>query len=139
MTDELLMNATPRNLWRSVGAVVAGMLVVVVLSLVTDEMLHRTHVYPPWEHGLHDPSLNLLALSYRCLFNVVGGYVTALLAPRNVVRHLWIFALISFALGVVGAIATIPMNLGPAWYPILLALSAFPCTWVSWRLYRARA
>jgi len=132
------VGAIPRKLWRSTGAVFAGILTVVVLSLVTDEVLHITHVYPPWEQGMREPSLNLLALSYRCVFNVIGGYVTAWLAPRNAVRHLWVFAWIGFGLGVLGAVATIPMNLGPAWYPILLALSAFPCTWLSWKLYRAR-
>jgi hypothetical protein len=128
----------PRNLWRSTGAVLAGVLAVIVLSLVTDELFHMAQVYPPWDQAMHDPRLNLLALSYRCVYNVVGAYITARLAPRNPPRHLWVFALIGFALGTAGAIATIPMNIGPAWYPILLAVSAFPCTWLGWVIYRAR-
>ena len=116
----------------------AGMATVVALSLLTDQLLHVLAVYPPWGQPMRAPALNLLALGYRCIYNVVGSYLTAQLAPRNPRRHLWVFALIGFALGAVGAIATIPMDLGPAWYPILLALSAFPCTWAGWALYLRR-
>ena len=131
-------NEPPRNLWRSVGAVFSGMLIVIVLSLATDQVLHVLNVYPPWGQGLYEPSLNLLALAYRCVFNVAGAYLVARVAPRNPVRHLWVFAIIGFALGSIGAIATLPLKLGPAWYPILLAISAFPCTWLAWVLFRSR-
>jgi len=131
------MNTPSRNLWRSTGAVLAGVLAVIALSLVTDEVFHVLHVYPPWDQAMHEPGLNLLALSYRCVYNVIGACITARIAPRNPARHLWVFALIGFALGTAGAIATIPMNIGPAWYPVLLAISAFPCTWLGWVLYGA--
>jgi len=127
----------PRNLWRSTGALIAGMLAVIVLSLGTDQVLHVIHVYPPWGEAMYAPGLNLLALSYRCVYNVIGATITARLAPRNPRRHLWVFAWIGFALGTVGAIAAMPLNLGPTWYPTLLAISAFPCTWFGWVLYRA--
>src|SRR6267142_2582692 len=102
------MTALPRNLWRSTGAVLAGVFAVVALSLGTDEVLHMTQVYPPWDRPMHEPGLNLLALSYRCVYNVIGAYITARIAPRNPSRHLWVFALIGLALGTAGAIATIP-------------------------------
>ena len=138
------MNATatptaPRNLWRSAGAILAGMLTVIVLSLGTDEILHLTQVFPPWDAKFDDPGLNALALTYRCIYNVIGAILAARLAPRNVARHLWIFALIGLALGTLGAAATIPMHLGPAWYPILLAISALPCTWIGALIFRARS
>jgi hypothetical protein len=114
------------------------MVAVILLSLGTDQVLHMLDVYPPWGQALREPGLNLLALSYRCVYNAIGAYITAKFAPRNPRRHLWTFAFIGFALGIVGAIATIPMNLGPAWYPILLAVSAFPCTWIGWVVFRAR-
>jgi len=131
------MTARPRNFWRSTGAVLAGVFAVIALSLGTDELLHIAQVYPPWDRPMHEPGLNLLALSYRCVYNVIGAYITARIAPRNPSRHLWVFALIGLALGTAGAIATIPLNIGPAWYPILLAVSALPCTWLGWVLYRA--
>ena len=130
------MTAPPRNLWRSAGAVLAGMIAIVVLSLATDEVLHVLEVYPPWGEPMHKPALNLLALSCRYIYDVAGAWVAAALAPRNPARHLWVFACIGFALGTAGAIAAIPLDLGPAWYPIALAASALPCTWLGWVLYQ---
>ena len=127
-----------RNVWRSTVAVVAGVISVIVLSLGTDEMLQVAGVLPQPGEAMPEPGLNLLALGYRCAFNVVGAYITALLAPRRPLRHVQLFALIGFVLGTIGAIVTIPMKLGPAWYPILLTLSALPCAWLGWLIYRAR-
>ena len=133
------MTAEPRRLGRSIGAVAAGLLVVVVLSLATDQLLHVLHVYPPWGQPMYQTGLNVLALSYRLVFTVLGYYVTARLAPRAPLKHLWILAGIGLALGTVGAVTTIPMHMGPAWYPIALAATALPCAWVAAAIYRARA
>jgi hypothetical protein len=87
---------------------------------------------------MYDPALNLLALSYRIVYTVLGGYITARFAPHSPMRHVWVYGFIGFALGLAGAIATIPMNLGPAWYPIAIALTALPCAWLGGVLYRVR-
>lgn len=128
----------PRHLGRSIWAVVAGFLVVVVLSLATDQVLHVLNVYPPWGQPMHQPALNALALSYRLVYTVLGYYVTARLAPSAPMKHVWILAFIGLAMGVAGAVTTIPMNLGPAWYPIAIAATALPCAWVAGVLFRAR-
>jgi hypothetical protein len=36
------------NIWKSIGAVLAGILVGAVLSIVTDVALHAARVFPPW-------------------------------------------------------------------------------------------
>jgi hypothetical protein len=46
--------------------------------------------------------------------------------------------MIGFVLSAAGAIATIPMKLGPAWYPILLALSALSTAWFGGVLHRRK-
>jgi hypothetical protein len=33
--------------------------------------------------------------------------------------------------------ATPPLNLGPAWLPIAIVLSALPCTWLGGALHRS--
>jgi hypothetical protein len=43
---------------------------------------------------------------------------------------------IGFVVGTAGAIATIPMQLAPAWYPIAIAVTALPCAWLGGALYR---
>jgi hypothetical protein len=42
-----------RNLWRSTGAIVLGIVAIVLLSLGTDEVLHILQVYPPWGQPMH--------------------------------------------------------------------------------------
>ena len=120
---------------RSIGAVLLGFVVVVVLSLGTDQVLHVLGVYPPWGQPMNDPGQNLLALGYRCLYGVLGSYLTAKFAPHSPMRHALIGGAIGFVVSTAGAIATIPMHLGPAWYPILLALSALPTAWLGGAWY----
>jgi hypothetical protein len=72
---------------RSTGAVFLGFIVVVALSLGTDQVLHSLGVYPPWGQPMYATGLNLLGLSYRIVYAIVGSYIAARLAPRNPMRH----------------------------------------------------
>lgn len=129
-------DSRPRRLARSIGAVLVGFVTVVILSLGTDQVLHVLNVYPPWGQPMYDPGLNLLALSYRIVYTVIGSYLTARFAPHSPMRHVWVLGFIGLFFGTAGAIATIPMNLGPAWYPTALALTALPCAWIGGVLNR---
>jgi hypothetical protein len=130
-------NPSQRRLWRSTGAVLPGLLAVAALSLGTDQAFHMLEVYPPWGQPMPDPGLNLLALAYRIVYAILGSYIAARLAPRNPMRHAMILGVIGFLLSLAGAITAIPMNLGPAWYPIALVVTALPCAWCGGAL-RAR-
>ena len=94
----------PRRLLRSTVAVLLGFVAVVVLSLGTDQVLHALKVYPPWGQPMYDSGLLVLALAYRCVYNVVGGYIAARLAPRNPMRHALILGGIGFVLGLGGVL-----------------------------------
>jgi len=136
MTAPAASTGSPRRqLGRSVLAVFTGFLVVIVLSLGTDEVLRLLQVYPPWNQPMPEPGLNLLALSYRLVYDTVGSYLMARLAPYAPMRHVWVGAAIGFVLSSAGAVQAIRMNLGPAWYPILLALSSWPTAWIGGHLY----
>jgi hypothetical protein len=136
MTVPMTKTSThPRRLGRSVAAVFLGFITVVVLSLGTDQVLHVLQVYPPWGQPMFDPVLNLLALSYRIVYTIVGGYITARLAPQNPMRHALALGVIGTVVGTAGAIATIPMHLGPSWYPIALVVTALPCAWLGGALH----
>ena len=125
-----------RSWWRSAGAVFIGFIAVVGLSLGTDQIMHVLNVYPPWDEPMNETSDNLLALAYRCVYGAAGSYLAARFAPRNPMRHAMILGVIGFALSLLGAIATIPMKLGPAWYPIALVVTALPCAWLGGVLQR---
>jgi hypothetical protein len=137
MTIPMTTTSThPRRWWRSTAAVVIGFVAVVVLSLGTDQVLHVLKVYPPWGQPMYDPGLCLLALAYRSVYAVVGSYIAARLAPHAPMRHAMALGVVGLVVGGAGAIATIPMHLGPAWYPIALALTALPCAWLGAVLHR---
>src|SRR5258705_13755318 len=70
----------PRRILRRIGAVFAGLFVVFILDLGIDSILHATGVYPPWFQPM-STSLWLLAISYRTIDRITGGYIAALLAP----------------------------------------------------------
>jgi hypothetical protein len=130
-------DAQPRRLWRSTGAVVAGIVVGAALSLGTDQVLHVLQVYPSWGQPMYDPGLNLLALGYRIPYGILGCYVIARFAPRNPMRHALIGGGVGFVLSALGVVAALNANLGPLWYPVALALTALPCAWLGGVLYRA--
>ena len=120
-------------------AVFVGFISVAVLSLGTDQVLHVLEIYPPWGKPMHDPSLNVLALSYRIVYTILGGYITASLAPHAPMRHVIVVGIVGFVAGSAGAITAITVaDLGPDWYPIALALTAFPCVWLGGVLHGAR-
>jgi hypothetical protein len=119
---------------RGAAAVFAGFLVVAGLSLGTDQLMHVLDVYPPWNEPMHETSDNLLALAYRVVYAILGGIVTAKLAPRAPMRYVRILAIIGTVLATLGAVGAIAMDVGPAWYPIALAISAYPTTWLGGRL-----
>lgn len=138
MSDTLTVRRTG-TLPRSIVAVLLGLVAVFVLSLGVDQALHAFRVYPPLGQPMHEPGLNLLALSYRLVINTLGCWIAARLAPRYPMRHALILGSIGLILSTAGAIATIPMRLGPAWYPIALAVSALPCAWLAGAIHRARS
>lgn len=121
---------------RSAGAVLLGLVAIFVLSLGTDQLLHVLEIYPPWGQPMFDPALNLLALSYRVVYDTFGCYLAARFAPHSPMRHSFILGGIGFVLSVAGAAAM--WNAGPHWYPIALALSAWPCAWLGGALYERK-
>ncbi len=131
--------ASQRHLGRSILAIFLGCVVVFVLSLGTDQVFHTLGVYPPWGEPMRDNSLNALALSYRCVIQVLGGWVMAKFAPSNPVGHALAGGILGLVLSTAGAVAMIPKDLGPAWYPIALAASSVPTSWFGgWFYERGR-
>jgi hypothetical protein len=130
MSAMTVAEAPPRNLRRSTLAVIAGFVAIFVLSLGTDQIFHSLGVYPSWGEPMRATSLNLLALAYRLVYDTFGCYLTARLAPRSPMRHALILGGVGFVLSSLGAVGAIMQDLGPAWYPILLALSSLPSAWL---------
>src|SRR6266516_4082849 len=95
----------PRRIGRSIGALLAGFVTVVILSIGTDMVLHATGVFPPLGQPMRD-ALLLLALAYRTLYGVAGSYIVARLAPDRPMGHALVLGSIGLAVSIVGAVAT---------------------------------
>src|SRR2546426_5253494 len=118
--------APPRRRWRSVGAVVAGFVVVFVLSVGTDQVLHVLKVYPPWGEPMAGV-LFVVATAYRIVYTILGGYITARLAPDAPVRHALILGLVGLVAGLIGGMGNIAQpQLGPLLYSIAVLVTRPP-------------
>ncbi len=131
------MNETqpPRRTGRSIGALLAGFLAVVILSIGTDGVFHAMGIFPPLGQPMSD-ALFLLATAYRIVYGVAGSYLTARLAPDRPMQHALVGGAVGLVLSIVGAVATwnhVP-SLGPHWYPLALVATALPCAWLGGKL-----
>jgi hypothetical protein len=115
---------------RGAAAVAAGFVLTALLSLATDVVMHAIGIFPPWGEPMSG-ALFAWATIYRVVYTVVGGYVTAALAPVRPMMHVMVLAGIGLAAAAVGAAATWNAGpaLGPKWYPLLLVATAVPCVW----------
>ena len=125
----------PRQIGRSILALLAGFVVVVILSVATDLLMHTVGLYPKSGQPMSN-RLFVLATIYRSLYGVVGAWITARLAPYRRMQHALLGGALGMAVGIIGVIAT--WNRGPAfgphWYPIALIITALPCAWLGGKL-----
>ncbi|MFN7919497.1 MAG: hypothetical protein U0Q16_05335 [Bryobacteraceae bacterium] len=122
---------------RSAWALFAGFLLVVVLSLGTDQALHMLGIYPPWSERMSD-AMFAVATAYRLVYGIAGSYLTARLAPSRPMAHALVGAAIGTLLATAGAAATWDRGpeFGPHWYPVTLIVTGLPCAWVGATLAR---
>ena len=126
-----------RRIWRSVLALLLGMIVGVVLSLGTDKLLRLAGAFPPFGASLAGFEQALLfAILYRTGYGVLSSYVTALAAPDRPMGHSITGGLIGLALNIAAIIAS--WNKGPAfgphWYSVALAVLIPPTAWLGAKL-----
>jgi len=119
---------------KGIGAVLAGMLFIVISHTATDFVLESLGIFTPPDQGFHTTWMVVTATIYRSIYSIAGGYITAALAPNPPMRYVMILGMIGTVAGVLAAIVTIPMGIAPTWYPIALAVLALPCVWLGGRL-----
>src|SRR5262245_59407989 len=120
--------------WKSIWAVFAGILFIVVVTTLVDIVLHAAGVYPPTDQPLSN-GLALLATAYRVVISVAGARLTARLAPSNPLKHALILGVVGTVLGLIGVVATWNLGLGPRWYPIALTVLAIPQCWIGGKIF----
>jgi len=125
------------SIWRSVGAIFAGIVVGIVLTLGSDALLRAAGVFTPLGQSMSS-GLLLIATAYRTVYGIIGGYITARLAPFKPMAHALVGGFMGLAANALGAIATWNQNLGPHWYPLALTVLALPAACAGGKLWLAR-
>jgi hypothetical protein len=129
----------PRQRGKTAIALISGIVVGAGLSLGTDQILHVLKIYPPWGQTMSD-GLFALATGYRIVYNILGSYVAARLAPDRPMWHAMVLGVLGLAVGLAGAAATWNAQppLGPHWYAVTVAVVSIPCAWIAGKLVEAR-
>ena len=125
----------PSRRGRTAIALAAGLLVGVILSLGTDQVLHVLKIYPPWGQTMSD-GLFMLATAYRIVYTILGSYIAARLAPDRPMWHAMVLGVVGLVVSIAGAMATWNTQppIGPHWYALLIAAISIPCAWVGGKI-----
>lgn len=119
----------PRRLVRSALAVLGGLVAIVALSMLADEVAYALGVF---ERGkvTYETEPYVIATAYRAVIGVAGCWLAARLAPSHPMRHALIVGGIGVVMTTAGVAAAFSMDLGPVWYPIALLVVTMPCAWL---------
>lgn len=71
-----------KSIGKSIGAVFAGFVVIVILSIAADTVLKLVGVLP-YNHLFVSTGLILGVIFYRAVFSFIGCYLAARLAPQK--------------------------------------------------------
>lgn len=120
-----------KNLLKSIWAIVAGFIFVVIASILTDLALISTGLMKQ-PFYMNTTSFILFVIFYRCLYGTTGSYLTARLSPNKPMKHSIIGGVIGFIIAVSGAAAM--WSTPPHWYPLTLIVTTLPCAWLGGKL-----
>lgn len=123
---------------KSIGAVVAGLIFIVVTHTATDAVLEGIGVLPKGNLWV-GTSLILVVIGYRAVLSLIGCHIAAWLAPHSPMKHALALGAVGVLLSTVGAIVAANMNLGPSWYAWALVVIALPIAWLGGKLYELRS
>jgi hypothetical protein len=114
---------------KSVLAVLAGLMFVVIVSALVDFAMYYGGVFV---QGEMTTAHWLIAAAYRAVISIAGCWIAAKLAPANPMKHALILGGIGFVIAIIGAAVTwnAGPEFGPKWYPLSLVVTALPFAWI---------
>ena len=125
---------------KSVLAVLAGLAVTIILSIVVDMIMYSTGAFPANGIDMTDANWST-STAYRIVIAIFGTWVTARLAPARPMKHALIAGGIGMVIATLGAVLAWNKGpeFGPHWYMLALVITALPCAWVGAKLHAAFA
>lgn len=126
-----------KDVFKSIGAVLAGLIFIGVTHTAIDALLGTVGVLPKGHLNV-GTGLLLFVILYRAIFSLIGCYLTAKLSPKDPLKHSLILGGIGTVLSAVGGVVTANMNIAPLWYGWSLVIISLPLAWIAGKLYLSR-
>jgi glycerol uptake facilitator-like aquaporin len=121
---------------KSIWAILAGFLLVVILSVGTDVLLEKTELMKqPFDSN--PVGFIIFVIFYRSFFGTTGSYLTARLSPGKPMMHSLIGGAIGLLLTIVGTV--VMWDTPPHWYPIALIVTTLPGAWLGGWIFLKRS
>jgi hypothetical protein len=118
---------------KSIGAILAGFITGAVLSMAADFIMEKTGMMSMQHFKQSSPAILLLVIGYRFVFNVLGCYLAARLAPGKPMKHALIIGVIGTVLSIVGTVAMWDMAI--PFYNITIIVMSLPSAWLGGKLF----
>jgi hypothetical protein len=117
---------------RGIGAIIAGLVLVVGLFLGADALLSATLPSAAPVPGRPAGPPPLLALGFTAVIVIAGSFVAARLSPARPIPHALGLGVLLVILEFVAAFTV--HDAAPAWYHVAVVLLILPCAWFGGRL-----
>jgi hypothetical protein len=124
-----------KNIFQSIGAVLAGLVVISALAAVTDTAFQQLGLLSIPQEVKVTNAQALLALSYHIAYVIFGCYLAARLAPSRPMAHALALGVIGVCMSTLGLIAILTGDLAPAWYGWALIALSLPGAWIGGKLF----
>ena len=122
-----------KTIFKSIGAVLAGFVLGAVLSIGADFLMDRMGIMS-MENFKQTPFLIICTvIMYRFIFNVIGSYLTARLAPNKPMKHVIIIGVIGTVLGLLGSF--VMWDKAIPFYNVAIILISLPSAWLGGQLF----
>jgi len=118
---------------KSIGAILAGFLSGALLSIATDFIMEKSGMMSMENFKQSSPAIILFVIFYRFIFNVIGCYLTARLAPNKPMKHVIIIGIIGTVLSILGSIAM--WEYAIPFYNITIILMSLPSAWLGGKFF----
>jgi hypothetical protein len=122
-----------KTIFKSIGAILAGFAIGAILSIGTDFLLNKLGILSMENFKQNSIAVICMVIIYRFIFNAIGTYWTAKLAPDNPMKHAMIIGAIGTVLSIFGALAM--WDKAVPFYNIAIILISFPSAYLGGKLF----
>ncbi len=122
-----------KTILKSIGAILAGFALGAILSVGADIVMDKMGIMP-MDNFKQTPFIIIcVVIVYRFIFNVMGCYLAARLAPNKPMKHVIIIGVIGTVLSLLGSFAM--WDKAIPFYNVSIILISLPSAWVGGQLF----